>query len=314
MKNPLTWWLGFLTASLFSLTYILTPIYCIACPMSFFIYESWQTAFLFSLPLLISILLPPMQSTTIVGSWLKPMLSYFQYQESLAQSNQEIMEYAKSRRFILCFQPHGVISYVGFCAAVSMPPEMRPLQSAVASSLLQTPILKHLIGIFGLTNASKKNLINQFRKPGIHGCIVLYVGGIAELFKCSRTEERLFLSKRKGFIKLALQQNVDIVPAYLFGNTSVLSVWNWGPLASLSRSCGVALTYFWGLGGLPIPRANEKLLYARGNPMQLPHIKEPTQADIDHWHGKYCEQVRKLYESHQDKLPHYKHKNCLLID
>lgn len=315
MKNPLEWLLGFLIASLFSLAYILTPIYCLACPMSFFLYETWQSALLLSLPLLISILLPPMASTTIVSTWLKPMLSYFQYQESLAQSNAELLDYAQNhRKFILCFQPHGVISYVGFCAAISMPPELRPMQSAVASSLLQTPILKHLIGIFGLTNASKTNLIHQFtNQPGIHGCIVLYVGGIAELFKCSRTEERLFLSKRKGFIKLALQQNVDIVPAYLFGNTSVLSVWTWGPLAALSRRCGVALTYFWGLGGLPIPRPQEQLLYARGKPLQLPHIPEPTQADIDHWHGKYCAQVRTLYESHQDKLPHYKHKK-LYID
>jgi 2-acylglycerol O-acyltransferase 2 len=80
------------------------------------------------------------------------------------------------------------------------------------------------------------------------------VGGIAELFKSSRKEERLYLSKRKGFIKLALQENVDVIPVYLFGNTSVLTVVKTGVLADLSRRLGVSLTYFWGKWYLPIPR------------------------------------------------------------
>jgi 2-acylglycerol O-acyltransferase 2 len=241
------------------------------------------------------------------------MLDYFEYEESFAESNEEIRKRLKTgRRFMLAFQPHGVISFVGLCAATNAPEDLRALKTAVASSLLQTPILKHVMGIFGLIDASKKSLQRHFKKPGIQGCVALYVGGIAELFKASRTEERLFLSKRKGFIKLALRENVDIVPAYLFGNTSVLTIFKYGPLASLSRSSGVALTYFWGKWFLPIPR-DEKLLYARGKPLGLPHIAEPTQEDVDKWHAKYCEEVVKLFDGNKEKHPLYKHKK-LFID
>jgi len=50
-----------------------------------------------------------------------------------------------------------------------------------------------------------------------------------------------------------------------------------------------------------------------GKPIGLPHIAEPTQEDIDKWHGVYCDEVRKIFELHKEKLPMYKHKK-LFID
>jgi hypothetical protein len=113
------------------------------------------------------------------------------------------------------------------------------------------------MGIFGLIDASKHNLKRVLKKPGVAGSLVIYVGGIAELFMSCPEEERLFLSKRKGFIKLALTEGVDIIPIYLFGNTGVLTVLKTGLLATLSRKLQVSLTYFWGKLYLPIPRADK---------------------------------------------------------
>lgn len=128
------------------------------------------------------------------------------------------------------------------------------IKTAAASALLQTPILKNIMGIWGLVDASKSSMQRHFRNKGIDGCLVLYVGGIAELFQSCPTEERLFLKQRKGFIKLALREGVDVIPAYLFGNTTTLSVLKHGPLATLSRKMQVSLTYIWGKFYLPIPR------------------------------------------------------------
>ena len=111
---------------------------------------------------------------------------------------------------------------------------------------------------------------------------------------------------------MALTEGADIVPVYLFGNSSVLSVLTQGPLVALSRKVQASLTIFWGKFYLPIPR-DEKLLYVVGKPMGLPHILNPTQDDIDKWHEKYCIEVRKIYETYQEKLPMYKHKK-LFID
>ena len=128
------------------------------------------------------------------------------------------------------------------------------LKTAVADAVLYTPILKHVMGIFGLVSASKKSMIETLKKPGIEGSICLYVGGMAELFLSCEKEEIIYLNKRKGFIKLALTQGVDVVPIYLFGNTTVLSVLKIGLLSKISRKYQVSLTYIWGRWGLPIPR------------------------------------------------------------
>ena len=192
---------------------------------------------------------------------------------------------------------------------MNTPPELRKIKTGVASALLKFPILKHVMGIYGLTSASGGNVrkILRTKNKGIDGSLVLYTGGIAELFKSSRKEERLYLKNRKGFIKIALREGADIIPIYLFGNTSCLTVLKNKFLASLSRKLQMSLTYFWGKWMLPIPR-DVKLIYVRGKPLGLPHIPEPTDEDLEKWHGKYCEEVKRLFDSYKEKLPEYKHK------
>ena len=122
--------------------------------------------------------------------------------------------------------------------------------------MMKSEILKNLMGIFNLVDASASSLKRRLKISSV----LIYIGGIAELFLSCRTEERLYLAKRKGFIKLALREGVDVVPVYLFGNTSVLSVLKHGPLAALSRKLQASLTLFWGKYYLPIPR-DEKVQF-----------------------------------------------------
>lgn len=192
------------------------------------------------------------------------MLHYFDF-ECIHLDERTIRTSMKNgtKNYIFAAQPHGVLSFAGMCAAASVPEDTLAVPTAAASVVLRTPLLKNLMGIFNLVDASGSNLKQLFRNGG-GSSVLIYVGGIAELFKSCRTEERLYLKKRKGFIKLALQtERVDVVPVYLFGNTSVLSVVKHGPLAALSRRLQASLTLFWGKFYLPIPR-DESLLYVVG--------------------------------------------------
>jgi len=320
------WFQGLAISSVFSLTYIISPLYILTSLIAVILqFPTKNVSFLYITPLLCSIITPS-KGASWMAAYLRPMLDYFDYEEILESSNQELFELmnknnkskktdgsCERRNFILAVQPHGVISFTGLCAWVAAPPEFRVIKTAVASAVLQVPILKNVMGIFYLTPASSGNIRKILRDgQGVDGCIVLYVGGMAELFKSSRKEERLYLKNRKGFIKIALREpNVDIIPVYMFGNTSVLTVVKTGILAYLSRKFQVSLTYFWGLLYLPIPRS-EKLIYVRGKPLELPYIPEPTIEDIDKWHNKYCEEVNRLFNSYKEKLPAYKHKKLII--
>ena len=331
------WLRGLCISSVFSLVYLITPLYILTC--SFFVLlrvlQFFTTAsttatattpsntdsssfsgsdVLFSLfvaPAVVSFCVPAIGMPWL-ANYMKPMLDYFDYEEILEISNEELSNkrtQEESKRYILALQPHGVISFVGLCAWVSTTSEFRRIPTATASAVLRTPILKHVMGIFGLTPASASN-IKRILKRG--GSVIIYIGGIAELFLSSRKEERLYLKNRKGFIKIALREGADVIPVYLFGNTSVLTVVKHGVLAKLSRKLQVSLTYFWGQWGLPLPRSNEKLVYCRGRPMGLPHIPNPTTADVDLWHDKYVQEVIKLFNSYKERLPAYKHKTLIV--
>mmetsp|Transcript_35930 Transcript_35930/g.86732 ORF Transcript_35930/g.86732 Transcript_35930/m.86732 type:complete len:320 (-) Transcript_35930:171-1130(-) len=309
-KKPLPQWLlGMTFASVFTIAYLLIPPYLLSATVAMIMrYPSTKSSILYASPMLISIITSP-RSSILTLRLLRPMLDYFDLEAIHLDEKNTRSQMANGKSYLFAAQPHGVLSFVGMCAAVDKPEDTLILPTAAASAVLRTPLLKNLMGIFNLVDASSSSLKRIFKR---RGSVLIYIGGIAELFKSSRREERLYLANRKGFIKLALREGVDVVPVYLFGNTSVLSVLKNGMLASLSRRLQASLTVFWGKWYLPIPR-DEKLLKVIGKPIGLPHIPEPTQEDIDKWHAVYCDEVKKIFETYKEKVPMYKHKK-LYID
>lgn len=249
---------GLAMASVFTLAYVIAPTLMIVSALAIlFQWPSLHWALVIASPVLISILVPPIPSPWILRR-LSPMLDYFDFEQIIEERPVDVRGNMKNgtKSYIFASQPHGVVSLCGICSAVPADKDFqgRLIPTGVAEAVLSVPILRHVMGIFNLISASKKSLIKNFQKGGVEGSVVLYVGGIAELFVSSETQETLYLLKRKGFIKLALQNGVDVVPIYLFGNTAVLSVLKTGMLATLSRKTQVSMTYFWGRFLLPIPR------------------------------------------------------------
>lgn len=229
--------------------------------------------------------------------------------EKLLQILNEMKKQGRSCLFVGA--PHGVVSFGGICAGADADPRFNSLVTAAAGAVLATPIVKHVVGVFGLIDASAPSLTKHLARGGVEGSVVLYAGGIAELFKCSTTEERLYLKARKGFIKLALRTGADVIPQYFFGNTSVLSIIQNRFLETLSRKYQVSLTIFWGRWGLPIPRQH-KIMYVRAPPMGMPHIKNPTDEDVDKWHKKYMDEISRIFEKYKHRVPHYADKELII--
>lgn len=333
---------GMALASLFSFTYVVAPVwiflsaaYLITSPFS-------QDAWLFSLPVFLSMMINPPQIPWIM-QYMVPILDYFKYEDIMEVSNDEIFDLVnnKKKRIIFAATPHGVVSfgfsvglypscsssfdracthgislwtqfsYGAVCRAIAEPYEMKVLKTAVAPGVQYVPFVRNIVGIFGFVSASAASLKRHFKNEGIAGCVVIYVGGMAELFQCSRDEERLYLSKRKGFIKLALREGVEVVPVYFFGNTSALSILKAPPLAYLSRKLQVSVTLIWGRFGLPIPR-DDKIMCVVGRPLGIPHIENPTDTDVNKWHSKYCCEVQRLFDKYREKAPLYKDKELYI--
>ncbi|KAJ8598227.1 hypothetical protein CTAYLR_008530 [Chrysophaeum taylorii] len=316
--------LGFAAASVFSVTYYLAPAW-ILCAVVLAAFRPFdRLTLVVAGPVFVSLLLPSSIAANVGKRVLRSypfqqIPKYFAYEEYHEFSDDDVGKaiHISGDRFVFACHPHGVFPFVATCAMLStlgapsdtgvsryehgQPSEDTP--TAVASVLLRIPILKEITGMFGIIDASSDVLANRLKR----GSFALYVGGLVEIFLSSRERETVVLRRRKGFIKLALQSGAKIVPVYLFGNTTCLSALTSGPLAALSRKFGVSLTLFWGRWGLPLPRP-VKLVYARGRPIDLPHIPNPTQADIDKWHLHYCDKLLTLFDAYKSKNPDYANK------
>uniref|UniRef100_A0A7S0WRW5 diacylglycerol O-acyltransferase n=1 Tax=Pyramimonas obovata TaxID=1411642 RepID=A0A7S0WRW5_9CHLO len=181
--------------------------------------------------------------------------------------------------------------------------------TAVANVVMQFPLIKHAVGVFGTCDASPKTLKRTLKDRSV----VLYPGGIAELFLCDDKEERIFVKKRKGFVKVALQTGVDIIPVYLFGNTQVLKVAKSAALRAFARATGVTVTWFWGVWGTVVP-FEKKIVSAMGRPLGIPHIPEPTQEDIEKYHTLYVNEVQRIFDTYKVTNPDFVNKQLIFSE
>jgi len=80
------------------------------------------------------------------------------------------------------------------------------------------PGYRELLMWLGCVDAGKATAKRILRK-GYH----MYVlpGGEAEQMLTQRGKQRVFLNKRKGFVKLALEHGASLVPVYAFGETDL---------------------------------------------------------------------------------------------
>ena len=104
------WLLGMAMATTFSCVYFFAPTYIITSILALLIqYPSKEWAFLFAIPLILSVLSKPMRLNC---QFLRPMADYFDFETAFEFTDDDIREWLKKtdKRFILASQPHGVVS------------------------------------------------------------------------------------------------------------------------------------------------------------------------------------------------------------
>ncbi|KAL3919726.1 MAG: hypothetical protein SGPRY_005527 [Prymnesium sp.] len=185
---------GFLAASVFSCVYVVAPLYLLLALFSLLFAPLSLTSWMLAAPLVVSLLLPAdlphRYGPYILSSYpCRQIPKYFRYEEYHEFSDEEILKSGKN--FILGSHPHGVFSFVGVCAAVStmnapdgLGPKMPSIVPTAAASVIKKfPLLKDVLGVFGVIDASGKTLTKWLGQP--RSSVVIYVGGMAELFRSS---------------------------------------------------------------------------------------------------------------------------------
>lgn len=224
--------------------------------------------------------------------------------------------------YLFGYHPHGVI---GVGALLTFATEATGFYNAfpgldlrllTLSMNFKFPFTREVLMALGINSVTKASVVtNLTRAPGASVAIV--IGGAAEALDARPGWATLTLSRRKGFVRLALRTGASLVPVFAFGENDIFEqlenpeggrlrgfqmyikqLIGLTPPAFYGRSLsrGVWRRLFGRKGVLP---KREPIEVVVGNPIPVPRMEDPPPEVIDKYHQLYTESLKELYELHR---------------
>jgi len=207
----------------------------------------------------------------------------------------------ENKSMIFCIVPHGV-GPIGITAYPlwSKLWNDRLCRWTCAPVVLKLPVVGYFVKKVGYIEAASKPILNALTKRDENVGVIL--DGISGMFQIAK-EERAYVKKRKGIVKIALRAGAPIVPVYGFGHTAMWTVVvdPFGICEGISNAMGAAVTPFFGRFGWFLgPPGRTPVTVALGEPVECPQIDEPTQEQIDEYHAKLLAAYKELFDTHKE--------------
>lgn len=215
------------------------------------------------------------------------------------------------KTYLFAYHPHGVypfsLLWIPFCPLFLRTFPGVEMDAFTAGILLQVPWVRDLMMWMGARDVTRHAILHAL---GSGRSAFLVPGGQAEMWfsRSDKTEIELIYS-HKGFIRLALQRGVPLVPVFAFGETEIFdnvqypTMQNW-----FLRKFGFGYPHFpYGRWFMPIPR-RKPLTVVIGKPLEVPQRKDfdpyaaENQEIVNETHKKYFEQMIELFEKHKHPL------------
>jgi len=217
-----------------------------------------------------------------------------------------------NRACLACVSPHGVfpMSLIGFgmwkfCARAGSYSEA-PLvaldaRAGGASILFRVPILRELLLLANVRDASYDNLIRLLTTGRT---VAVNPGGIWEMINMTPLQERIYVQKRLGFVRLAMRTGCPLLPAYAFGESQLfhtsqflLDFRLW-----VVRKLRVGLPLFTGRFGLPLPipkPTHVTFVVGKEIPVGPPNAN-PTDEEVDAVFERYVDEMCRLFKDNAE--------------
>ena len=233
--------------------------------------------------------------------------------------------YSSETNYVFAYHPHGIIGLGAFGAFGTNGadfsakfPEIKDLRLLTLSQNFKVPFLRELLLFNGIASCSSKACASMLSR---NKSIALVVGGAEESLDAAPGTYRLVLGRRRGFVRVAIQNNAHLVPVMGFGETdafSALGAERGTPLrvfqAWSQKKLGFAIPLFAGrgifnytFGFMPF---REKIVVVCGEPLDVPkmvaELKESgiTAEDdvLTAVHAKYIEALKKVWDEHKNQV------------
>lgn len=207
---------------------------------------------------------------------------------------------------ILAVAPHGVVSFnhvlyitdaAGWLSRDVWPVDRRELGASV---IFRIPLYRELLLWLGCVDASLATA-RRVLKSG--RSLFVYPGGEAEQMRARPGDHIAYWESRKGFVKLALEFGIPLIPSYCFGENELFHPLNmFSQLRmALCNKFHVAIPLGYGRWGTLLPR-KIPLVSVIGSPMEVPKMgrDDPDfSAKVDEVHAAFLEQTKALFDRHK---------------
>jgi 2-acylglycerol O-acyltransferase 2 len=219
-------------------------------------------------------------------------------------------EKAPNSQFLIATFPHGPnpdyrVAMDGELKKVF--PNIHDKISVLAASVLfMIPIVREMAIWTGCINAKRSVAEKALKK----GCSIFVLpGGEAEQIRSMYQKERVYLKNRKGFVKLAMRNNVPVVPSYVFGasdyyytSNAFFKIRQW-----LQKSFGICIPLAVGMFGsafCPLP-VKTTIVYGEPLTFQMKEMGSPTSEELNKAHDDFCMALKHLFDFHKKKLGYF---------
>jgi len=226
-------------------------------------------------------------------------------------------ELPPDRNYLMGYHPHGILCAGAFCAYASddatnwaqLFPGLTPYLLTLNLFYLM-PGGRELILSAGGASANKASMEHLLGAPGTGRALCLVPGGAAEAVDAHPGLATLYLSKRKGFVKLALRYGASLVPMFAFGENELfeqaanprgswLRAWQEGAMAVT----GIPTLLFSGRGIFQytfgfVPR-RRPITVVVGAPIDVSAVPEPTREQVEALHQRYLAALSELYDTYK---------------
>ena len=168
-----------------------------------------------------------------------------------------------------------------------------------ATILFYMPVVRELLLLLGNVDAGASTAKFNLEKGR---SLLIFVGGEAEQLLTRRGAHRVYLKKRKGFIRLALKFGTPIVPCYCFGENDVFHTSDafMGLRQWLCRNLRIGMSICWGRWGTLFPN-KVPLSLVLGKPISVPKLQaqEITSEKVDAVHKEFVDSIGELFERYK---------------
>lgn len=203
--------------------------------------------------------------------------------------------------------PHGVLNF-GAMIWVYLDRWMTGQEqySAGAQLVNHVPGLRYLVEPLWFVNVDRKSLKKHFQERPTTSCprggvVGIVPDGIAGIFHSKPGTDVLHLGKKRGLMRIGLEEGVSFFAAWFAGTTDCFTIVQdpFGLMQCMSRKLGVSIFLFFGRWGLPVPRRSPTTVIM--NITTLQKKESPTAEDIDKAHHEVYGSLLKQFE----RLKHF---------